>query len=131
MRGVYGYGARRMMNGVHLLKPASAKAKGRNFQKKIKDDLLKLYPELTEDDVRSTSMGAPGEDIQLSSAARKLIPYQIECKAKAKSPTHTIYNQCISHGKHEPLVLIKMDRDIVLAVVSWEHLQTLIKKEQQ
>lgn len=113
----------------HRLKPQSSKAKGRRLQNDIRDALLELFPSLEDDDVKSTSMGAPGEDIQLSPAARKLIPYQIECKNKATSQVHTYYAQAKSHGKHEPLVLVKKDRDITLAIVSWEHFKTLLKKD--
>jgi len=111
------------------LKPASSKAKGRRLQQAIVKDVLELFPQLEADDVKSTSMGAPGEDIQLSPAARKVLPYQIECKNKATSQIHTYYKQCLSHGQHEPLVLVKMDRDVVLAVVSWDHFKELIKEK--
>lgn len=107
--------------------PQSSKAKGRRLQNAVVKDLLNLFPELNEDDVRSTSMGATGEDVQLSQAARKLFPYQVECKNKARSQVHTYYSQAKSHGNHEPMVIVKMDRDVTLAVVSWEHLQKLIK----
>lgn len=86
-----------------------------------------MFPELTLDDVRSTSMGAGGVDIQLSQAAKALFPYDVECKSKAKSPVHTLYEQAKNHGDLEPLVLVKKNRDIVLAIVSWEHLKKLIK----
>jgi hypothetical protein len=95
----------------------------------IRDILLKTFPDLEADDVRSTAMGQPGEDIQLSPAARKLIPYNIECKAKARSQVHTYYNQAKGHGQHEPVVIVKMDRDIPLAVVSLEHFIELIKNK--
>lgn len=108
--------------------PQSAKAKGRNFQKYVRDMLLKTFPSLEQDDVRSTSMGASGEDLQLSPAARKLIPYQIECKSKAKSQIHTYYEQAQTHGKHEPLVVVKMDRREPLAIVSLEHFLQLLKR---
>jgi hypothetical protein len=72
-------------------------------------------------------MGAPGEDLQLSPAARKKIPYQIECKSKAASQVHTYYAQAKSHGSHEPLVIVKKDRDIALAIVSLEHFLSLLK----
>ena len=100
--------------------PQAAKAKGRFLQKWTKEIILKSFPTLEDDDVRSTSMGADGEDVQLSPAARKVVPYQIECKNKAKSQIHTYYAQAKSHGKHEPLVIVKMDRDIPLAVLSAE-----------
>ena len=107
--------------------PSSAKQKGRNFQKYVRDTLLKAFPSLEQDDVRSTSMGAGGEDLQLSPAARKLIPYNIECKSKAKSQIHTYYEQAKDHGNHEPLVIVKMDRHIPLAIVSLEHFIKLLK----
>ena len=109
--------------------PHSAKAKGRSFQQLIRDAILKAFPSLEKDDVRSTSMGMQGEDIQLSPVARKLIPYGIECKSKARSQIHTYYKQAKEHGEHEPLVIVKMDRDIPLAVVSFEHFLKLISKE--
>lgn len=109
--------------------PRGSKAKGRNFQYMVRDILLKHFNSLEPDDIRSTPMGAPGEDILLSPAARKLIPYNIECKAKARSQVHTYYNQAKGHGQHEPVVIVKMDRDIPLAVVSLEHFIELIKKK--
>ena len=108
--------------------PRGAKAKGRSFQQFVRDKLLELFPQLEPDDVRSTAMGQSGEDIQLSPAARKLIPYNIECKSKARSQVHTYYEQAKSHGKHEPVVIVKMDRDIPLAVISLDHFLTLIKE---
>lgn len=73
-------------------------------------------------------MGATGEDVQLSPAARQFVPYQIECKNKAKSQVHTYYNQAKEHGTYEPLVITKMDRDIPLVVVSAEHFFQLLKQ---
>lgn len=92
---------------------------------------MATFPSLTQDDVRSTSMGSGGEDIQLSQAARKLIPYQIEAKSKSKSAVHTMYNQAKSHGDHEPLVIIKQNRDIPLVVMSFDHFLSLLKGKQQ
>jgi hypothetical protein len=108
--------------------PRGAKAKGRTFQQYVRDELLKVFPSLEPDDVRSTAMGQSGEDIQLSPAARRLIPYNIECKSKARSQVHTYYDQAKGHGQHEPVVIVKMDRDIPLAVVSFDHFLTLINK---
>lgn len=107
--------------------PASSKSKGRRLQQIIRDAILALFPELEPDDVKSTSMGASGEDVQLSPAARKLLPYQIEAKNKATSQVHTYYQQAKTHGKHEPLVVVKKDRDIPLAIVSLEHFLQLIR----
>ena len=114
---------------MEKMKPQSAKNKGRLFQKFVRDKLLEAFPSLTTDDVRSTSMGAGGEDLQLSTAARKLIPYQIECKSKAESQIHTYYEQAVKHGNYEPLVVVKQNRKLPLAIISLEHFINLIKGE--
>lgn len=108
--------------------PQSAKSKGRTLQKWVRDKILSTFISLTSDDVRSTSMGAPGEDVLLSAAARALVPYQIECKNKARSQIHTYYEQAKEHGKHEPLVIVKQDRKEVLAIVRAEHFFELLRK---
>jgi hypothetical protein len=110
------------------IKPASAKQKGRSFQQQTRDLILSLFLQLEPDDVKSTSMGAQGEDIQLSPAARKLIPYQIECKAKARAQVYTWYEQAKAHGDHEPLVVIKQDRKKPLVVVDAEHFFKILNK---
>lgn len=110
--------------------PRSAKSKGKGFQNKVRDILLEYFPTLEPDDIRSTPMGSPGEDIMLSPSARKLIPYQIECKKKATSQIHTYFQQAQSHGPHEPLVVVEKDRDIPLAIVSLDHFMQLLKGKQ-
>ncbi len=45
--------------------------------------ILNSHPSLEPDDVVSRSMGAGGEDIMLSPAARKLVPLSFECKSRA------------------------------------------------
>lgn len=75
-------------------------------------------------------MGATGEDVTLSPAARKKVPYQIECKNKATSQVHTYYAQAKTHGDHEPLVIVKKDRDIALAIVSLDHFLKLLKEKE-
>lgn len=64
------------------MKTSSAKAKGRKLQQHVRDVLLEAFPTLEPDDVKSTSMGAQGEDVQLSPAARKLMPIAVETKAR-------------------------------------------------
>ena len=60
--------------------PRSSKAKGRRLQNLVRDKLRAVFSSLEEDDIKSQTMGMTGEDIVLSPAARKLIPYSIECK---------------------------------------------------
>ena len=96
--------------------PQSAKNKGRKLQQWVKNTLLILSPELEEDDVRSTSMGNGGEDVQLSPAARKLFPIQIECKNKAKYAVYKDYEQAKEHGDYTPVLIIKQNNSQPLAV---------------
>ena len=46
------------------MKTSSAKAKGRNLQKWVRDIILESFPGLEPDDVRSITMGDSGEDMQ-------------------------------------------------------------------
>ena len=73
-------------------------------------------------------MGAGGEDVTLSPAARRRVPYQIECKNKARSQIHTYYEQAKTHGDKEPLVIVKQDRKETLAIVGAEHFLKLLKE---
>lgn len=62
------------------MKTSSAKSKGRRHQQDTCSKLLKISDGLEPDDIRSASMGAPGEDILFSPAARRQFPFSIECK---------------------------------------------------
>lgn len=62
------------------MKPSSAKAKGRKLQQQVRDLILETFSDLEPDDVRSTSMGAGGEDVLLSPLARRKFPFSVECK---------------------------------------------------
>ena len=109
------------------MKPSSAKAKGRVLQQWVRDLILASYPQLEPDDVKSTSMGASGEDVQLSPAARKLLPIQIECKNLAKIAVYNYYGQAKTHGKYEPVVFIKQLRGKPLVVLDAEAFFRIIK----
>lgn len=109
------------------MKPSSAKAKGRTFQQMVKAAILAKNPELEDDDVRSTSMGAGGEDLQLSPAARRLVPFQIECKSRARISVYEWFKQAAEHGKHEPLLIVKQDRSEPLAIIRADTLLGLIR----
>ena len=79
--------------------------------------ILARFPQLEPDDVVSTSAGANGEDIRLSPAARRLMPFGIEAKKRAKMAVYADYDQARGHGPHEPLLVIEADRRKPLAVV--------------
>ena len=103
------------------MKTSSCKAKGRNLQKWVRDLILESFPSLEADDVRSTSMGAGGEDVQLSPAARKLFPYSVECKSVEKLNVWAAYEQAEANsGEHEPLLVMKKNRKKPLVVIDAE-----------
>ena len=61
--------------------PASAKQKGRRFQQAVRDYLLDAFNEILQaDDIRSTSMGAAGDDLLLSPLAKMMLPCSFEMK---------------------------------------------------
>lgn len=103
------------------MKPSSSKQKGRILQQWVRDKLLDKFPTLEPDDVKSTSMGAGGEDVLLSPAARKLFPYTVECKSRARIAVYEWYEQAKGHKDHEPLVFIKANHKLPLVIMSAEH----------
>ena len=110
------------------MKTSSAKQKGRLLQQAVRDKILEKFPHLTERDVKSTSMGAQGADIQLSEAGFSKFSYEIECKNLAKIAVYNYYEQATTHGKAEPLVVIKQNRSKPLAIVDLEHFIDLVRK---
>ena len=101
------------------MKTSSAKAKGRKLQQVVRDMILKYSPSLEPDDVKSTSMGAGGEDVQLSPAARKQYPVSIECKSRASYAFYKDYDQAVTNcpSGSEPVLICKANhRDPVVII---------------
>ena len=97
----------------------SAKNKGRKLQQWVRDKMLYYSPSLTADDVRSTAMGQGGEDVQLSTAARKQYPVSIECKSRASFAFYKDLDQATTNCPKgsEPILVAKANhRDPVVAV---------------
>ena len=108
--------------------PQSRKAKGRKFQQQIRD-LIRDTHQLQEDDVRSTSMGAGGEDIPLSPAARTVFPYSVECKCVEKLNIRAAYEQASENsGEYEPVLFFKSNRKPALVVLDAEYFVRLTKQ---
>ena len=107
----------------------SAKAKGRLGQQEVRDRLLQNFPDLHPDDIKSTVMGDTGADIQLSPAARKLIPLSIEVKRRKDGlkTAYTYVEQAVKHGDGEPVVFFRADRRPWLVMIGMEHYMDLIK----
>lgn len=109
------------------MKPKSAKAKGKRLQNWTQELILKLFP-LHPDDVRSTTMGDTGEDVKLSPAARKWLPFQIECKNRRRMAIFRDYEQAKEHGEHNPMLVVKEDQSVPLVVVDAEWFFNYIRK---
>ena len=106
----------------------SRKAKARSLQKHVRDIIMGLFTKLTIDDVHSTSMGAQGEDVMLSSRAREFLPIQVECKANQRFSIYKQYKQAQQHGPYEPVLIIRGDNKKALAVVDAKYFFSLFKK---
>lgn len=98
------------------------------MQQKVRDAVLAKFPTLEPDDVRSTSMGAGGCDVQLSPAAQRLFGYDVECKSLSAVGVYKFYKQAQTHGKLEPLVVVKQNNAKPLAIVDFEHFMELVSK---
>ena len=81
-----------------MVKPQSAKAKGRRLQQWFRDLLINKL-DIHPDDVESRSMGAGGEDLIMARAARKKFPYSIECKNQEKINIWKSYFQAQENSK--------------------------------
>lgn len=109
---------------------ASRKARGRNLQKWVRDLLLSLAPSLEPDDVQSTSMGASGEDVKLSPAARRIYPISVECKNSEKLSLWPAYEQAQANSKgFEPVLIVKKNRKDPLAIVNADWLIKLLVRK--
>lgn len=112
------------------MKPSSCKAKGRLHQQHIRDkiiELLKPYGVVAED-VKSTSMGVSGVDIQLSPFAKSFLPIAIECKSLASMAVYKLYEQAEGYkDQGEPVLFIRANRKKPLVVLDLEYYLKLEK----
>jgi hypothetical protein len=108
----------------------SRKAKGRILQNLVRDKIVKLFPVLGKDDIRTCLMSEPGADIKLISlTARKLFPYDVECKNRQEYKTiYNHYKHACKHGNLEPLLVLKMNREKSLAVIDLDHFIELLAR---
>jgi|TARA_R110000744_G_scaffold376909_1_gene491500 hypothetical protein len=110
--------------------PQAAKAKGRRLQQWVRDRLYSTFPKLEDGDIRSTSMGAGGEDLLFSPAARRSFPYSVECKNNKINAIYKVMDQATSNCPKgaTPLAIIKADQKKPLAVVDADHFFKLAKR---
>ena len=107
----------------------SSKAKGRRLQNWVRDKLRYAFitawtklPTLEDDDIKSQTMGMTGEDIILSPAARKIIPYSFECKNVEKLNIWSAIDQAETNAPNNctPVAIIKRNRSKVYVVIEFD-----------
>ena len=71
-------------------------------------------------DVKSTTMGESGEDVQLSPFARSLLPVSVECKSHARMAVYSLWDQATTEAEAKgtrPVLVIKANRKKPLVVI--------------
>ena len=112
------------------MNPRSSKAKGRRLQNALRDILRKVFPSLEEDDIKSQTMGMTGEDIVLSPAAKKAIPYSFECKNVERLDLWGSLEQAESNCEDRcPVLVFTKNRKATYAAIPLDHLIKLIKEK--
>ena len=103
--------------GNMMMKTQSRKAKGRRLQNQFMQLLIEKL-DIDSEDIESRSMGAGGEDLIMSKAARNKFPFSIECKNQEKLNIWSAWEQANSNrGIYEPLVVIKRNGTAPLVVL--------------
>ena len=90
-----------------MMKTQAKKAKGRRLQQQFMQLLIEKL-DIDPEDIESRSMGAGGEDLIMSKAARNKFPFSIECKNQERMNIWSAWEQANNNrGIYEPLVVIK------------------------
>ena len=109
------------------MKTQAKKAKGRRLQRQFMQLLIEKL-DIDPEDIESRSMGAGGEDLIMSKAARNKFPYSVECKNQERMNIWSAWEQANNNkGIYEPLVVIKKNGVNPLIVVDAENFLEMIK----
>jgi len=111
------------------MRSRSAKNKGARLQNEVRDLLLESFPSLEPDDIKCAIMGESGEDIKLSPAARRAIPYSIECKNQEKISIWAALKQAEENCKvgTVPLLVFRRNNAETYATIKMSDFLKLIK----
>ena len=111
------------------MKTSSAKSKGRRHQQYVARRLVETSDELEPDDIRSASMGAPGEDIPMSPAARRQFPFSFECKNVEKLSIWSALDQARSNCPKNatPVVVFTRNRETPQIALPFEKFLEIYK----
>jgi len=110
------------------MKTQSRKAKGRRLQQKFMQLLIEKL-DIDPEDIESRSMGAAGEDLIMSKAARDKFPYSIECKNQERLNIWQAWEQANNNkGIYEPMLVIKKNGTSPLVVLNAENFLEYVKE---
>ena len=115
------------------MKPQSAKAKGRRLQNQVRDMLIDEF-DLHPDDVRSTSMGASGEDLLLSPKARDMFPFSVECKNQERISIWKALAQARAHADsegHTPMLIFTRNRADTWAAIPLQDILDILVEHRE
>lgn len=118
------------MSKKRKISTRAGKAKGRRLQNKVRDLLLEAFKdELEQDDIRSTTMGMSGEDLQISPHARRIIPYSWEMKNQESISIWSSLNQAEENCPENstPVLVFKRNRSKTYAVIELDKFIELIR----
>ena len=111
-----------------MMKTQSRKAKGRRLQQKFMQLLIEKL-DIDPEDIESRSMGAAGEDLIMSKAARDKFPYSIECKNQERLNIWQAWEQANNNkGIYEPMLVIKKNGTSPLVVLNAENFLEYVKE---
>ena len=98
------------------------------MQQQLVKTLLSKFPQLEPDDITSRSMGANGSDLLLSPAARKLIPYDFECKSLARFVGHNYIEQAVSNCPKNatPVAVVKANHKKPVVIIYLDDFMELL-----
>ena len=112
------------------MKTSSKKGKGRRLQNFVRDRLVTSFPSLEDDDIKVAIMGENGEDIKLSPAAKKAIPYSFECKNQERLSIWESLNQAEENCEDRvPVLVFKRNRSKTYAVIEFDKFTKLIGED--
>ena len=85
---------------------------------------------LETNDIESQVMGMSGEDIVLSPAAKRAIPYSFECKNQERLNLWSSLEQSESNSQdRKPVLVFKRNRSKVYVALEFDHFIELIKEK--
>ena len=102
------------------MKPSSAKAKGRNFQNKVREMIMEKLG-INEHDIKTA--------VILSKAGRDTFPYSVECKKVERINIWQCYEQACQNSEDlTPLLVFSKNHSKVMVCFEFKDLLDLINE---